>query len=186
MGMSGDAEETQSGEPMMTTVAIISKENEKIIPRKIVIITDESDEFEFSDKIIEKILDTEMIIERFPGKTIPLEVAHQAFSEIGIKIRKIKDSEIEFAIALSKKMLDEKRIIDLPPELIPKMKEASKENWDELDPLVRSAISMSLSMTLPPENNQMIMSGYIDPIPKFKVRGMIFQILKRPEFIENF
>jgi len=74
----------------------------------------------------------------------------------------------------------------MPEEIIPKILSATKDNWEDLDPLVRSAISSGYGSTLPIEENQIVMSGYVDPMRKFKVRGLIYQILKRNEFLMNY
>lgn len=186
MGVSGDAEEAYDEKPMMSTVAIVAKKDDKFSVEKIVIMTDENDEYNISDKIIEKIIDTEMVIERFKGKEMPLEAVHEAFSKIGIKLRKLKDEEIEKAIEFSKDMIKQNKIKGMPEEIIPKILSATKDNWEDLDPLVRSVISSGYGSTLPIEENQIVMSGYVDPMRKFKVRGLIYQILKRNEFLMNY
>ena len=53
--------------------------------------------------IIEQIFDTEIIIEKYPGKEILMENMHQAFAEIGFKIHKATTDEIESALVKCKK-----------------------------------------------------------------------------------
>jgi len=185
MGASGDAEETYEGNPMMSTLAIISKKDQQFTIEKIVVITDVADEYEFKDKIIDYILDAEMIIERFPGKDMPLDAVHEAFSKIGIKLRKLKDDEIIPAIEHVKKLIGENKLANVPKETIQKILSATRENWEELDPDIRSLIGGSYSSLITHEENQIIMSSSIDPMPKFKVRGMRYQILKRKEFLKH-
>lgn len=184
-GVSGDAEETMSGDPMMSTLAIVSRKGEQFTIEKIAVITDKSDEYNFNDKIIEYILDTEMVIERFSGKDVPLEAVHEAYSKVGLKLRKLKDEEIEPAIEISKKLIKEDKFRGIPQELTPKILSATRENWEDLDPQVRSLIGSSYATTIPPEENQIIMTGTFDPLPKFKVRGMLYQTLKRREFLKH-
>lgn len=183
-GFSGNAEETYEGNPTMTTTAIVSKKGGNISLEKIIIITDKADEYDFSDKIIEKILETELVIERFPGKDIPIEAAHEAFSKIGIKLRKLKDDEIELAIDYAKKVID--KVQGVQKDLIPKVKNTTKENWENANPMIRSLIATTYLSTLKPEKNTLILSSYSDPIRKFKIRDSIYQFLKNNFFINNF
>ena len=172
-GMSGDADQTYGGEPMMVSTAIVSKKDDIIKIEKILI---NDIEYDINDKIIHQILETELVIERHSGKEIPLEKMHEAYSKIGMKVRKLKDSEIESALSGISTYIDEDKLEGVSDEMISKIKSATKENWEELDPNVRSIIGMAMPK-LEPEKNTMIMTGYIDPIPKFKVRGLLHQTL---------
>ncbi len=172
-GMSGDADQTFSGEPMMITLAIVSKKNDILKIEKLVI---NGKEYDVNDKIIEQILETETVIEKYSGKYIPLEKMHEAYSKIDMKVRKLKDSEIESALSGISVLISSGKLVGVSAEIIVKIKSATKENWETLDPNIRSIIAMGLP-TYEPEKNTMIMTGYVDPIPKFKVRGLLHQTL---------
>lgn len=183
-GMSGNADETYEGKPTMLTTAIVGWKEGKISLEKIMIITDDSIQYSFSDKIIEKILETELVIERFQGIEIPLEAVHEAFSKIGIKLRKLKEDEIEPAINHAKGMAS--KIEGIPKDMIPKIMNTTKDNWETTDPSIRAMIATAYLGTLDPEENTLILSSYIDPIRKFKVRDMIYYFLKKNQLIMNF
>lgn len=172
-GISGDADQTYSGESMMTAIAIVSKK-ENIIKIEKLVINDK--EYDINDKIIEQILETEIVIEKHSGKEIPLEKMHEAYSKIGMKVRKLRDSEIESALTGINTKIDEGTLRGVSDDIISKIRSTTKDNWEKLDPNVRSIIAMGLP-TYEPENNTMIMTGYIDPIPKFKVRGLLHETL---------
>jgi len=172
-GMSGDADQTYNGKPMMIATAIVSKKDDIIKIEKIII---NDKQYDINDKIIHQILETEIVIERHSGKEIPLEKMHEAYSKIGMKVRKLKDSEVESALTGISTLIDQGKLKGISDEMISKIKSATKDNWEELDPIVRSIIASGMPK-LEPEKNTMIMTGYIDPIPKFKVRGLLHQTL---------
>ncbi|MGI0022873.1 MAG: AbiV family abortive infection protein, partial [Nitrososphaeraceae archaeon] len=76
-GIADDSDQTYEGKPMMYSIAIVSKKGDMITIEKIVI---NEKEYDTNDKIIEQILETETIIEQYPGKEIPLEKMHEAYS----------------------------------------------------------------------------------------------------------
>jgi len=172
-GIADDSDQTYEGKPMMSSIAIVSKKEGVLTIEKITI---NEKEYSANDKIIEQILETETIIEKHAGKEIPLEKMHEAYSKIGMKLRKLKDSEIEEALSESKQIIEQNKF-KASPEMISKMKEATKENWEELDPTVRSCIASCYHSKRKPEKNTIIMTGYIDPIRKFKVRGLLYRTL---------
>lgn len=172
-GMSGDEDQTYGGEPMMISTAIVSKKDDIIKIEKILI---NDIEYDINDKIIYQILETELVIERHSGKEIPLEKMHEAYSKIGMKVRKLKDSEIELALSGISTYIDKGNLKGVSDEMITKIKSATKENWEELDPNVRSIIGMAMPH-LKPEKNTIIMTGYVDPMRKFKVRCLLHETL---------
>lgn len=157
---------------MMIAVAIVSKKDNIMKIEKIVI---NDKEYDINDKIIEQILEIETVIERHSGKEIPLEKMHEAYSKIGMKVRKFRDSEIESALTGISTLIDEGKL-RVSDEIILKIRAATKDNWEELDPNVRSIIASGMPK-LKLEKNTMIMTGYIDPIRKFKVRGLLHETL---------
>lgn len=173
-GVSGDADQTKEGEPMMLTMCGISKKEESIIIDMIMI---NGEIYSINDKVIEQILKTELIIDSKPGKEIPLEKMHQAFAEIGLKMRKLKDSEIEPAITQANSMIDQEKFVGLSKEMKQKIKQVTKQNWDDQDPLIRSMIGSAFNALVIKDENTLVMTGHYDPIQKFKVRGMLYQML---------
>ena len=118
-GIADDSDQTYEGKPMMYSIAIVSKKEDVLTIEKITI---NEKEYSANDKIIEQILETETIIEKHAGKEIPLEKMHEAYSKIGMKLRKLKDSEIEETLSESKQIIEQNKF-KASPEMISKMKE---------------------------------------------------------------
>lgn len=173
-GMSGDADLTQSGEPMMQTFSGVSKKDGIIKIEKIMI---NGTEFSANDKVIEQILKTELIIDTHPGKEIPLEKMHQALAVIGLKMRKLRDDEIEPAISKAKLMIEQDRYRGMSEEIKQQIKLVTKQNWGDQDPNIRSLVGSAYGTNIIKDENTIVMTGQYDPLEKFKVRGMIYQML---------
>lgn len=173
-GLSGDADLTYEGKPQMTTMTIISKKKDVIKIEKIMI---NSKEYFPNDKIIEQILQTEPIIESVEGDEISLEKTHQAFAKIGLKLRKLKDSEIESAIKNAISLIEEGKVVGMSDETISKIKMVTKKNWDDQTPEIRSSIGTLFGSNIIKDQNTYVTTGYYDPLEKFKVRGMIYKLL---------
>lgn len=181
-GFADDSDQTYEGNPMMYSIVTVNKKGETMTIEKITI---NKKDYSPDDKIIEQILETETIIEKHSGKEIPLEKMHEAYSKIGIKIRKLRDNEIEEAIKESHQMIEQDKF-KASLEMISKMKVVTKENWEELEPNVRSCIAMGYQSKIKPEENTMVMTGYIDPIRKFKVRGLLHEtLIMQNEFLRK-
>ena len=114
----------------MSSIAIVSKKEGVLTIEKITI---NEKEYSANDKIIEQILETETIIEKHAGKEIPLEKMHEAYSKIGMKLRKLKDSEIEEALSESKQIIEQNKF-KASPEMISKMKESYKRKLGGVRP----------------------------------------------------
>ena len=113
-GTSGDAEETSSGEPTMVATCTVSCEKGQYTIESFTI---NGKAYMSHHKIIEGILKTEQVIERHEGKTIPLDAVHEAFSKIGIKLRRLKDAEIKDAIAMTKNAVIKNNIENLSDDM---------------------------------------------------------------------
>jgi len=174
-GLSGDADLTKSGEPMMTTFVGIKIDSGIMTIENIMI---NGTEFSVNDKVIEQIMKTEKIIDAHPGKEIPLEKVHQALAQVGLKMRKLKDSEIQPAIDNTRLMLDSDwKIEGITEEIIEQIKSVTKQNWEDADPNLRAMISSFYGHHIIKDEDTIVMSGAYDPIEKFKVRGMIYKML---------
>ena len=78
VGAADDADQTYSGKPRMVATAVIKKENKQLTIEEITI---NGNKHYTTDKIIEDIFETEIIIEKYPGKEILMENMHQAFAK---------------------------------------------------------------------------------------------------------
>ena len=178
-GQSGDAEETPSGEPTMLAGCFISCKKGQYTIESFVIkgIT-----YVSNHKIIESILKTEQVIERHKGKTMPLDAVHEAFSKIGFKLKRLKDSEIEEAIIMTKNAVTTNSIENLSDDMKKEILTATKTNWIKLSHGVRSLIGMIyLRPVITPRT--IPLTGHYDPMEKFKVRGLIYETIVANEIL---
>ena len=173
-GCSGDADQTHEGKPMMYCVTIINQDQQIIKIEKIMI---NGNEYSINDKVIQQILETELVIETQTGKEISLEKTHLAFSKIGLKIHKLRDNEIKPAIDNAISKIDEGKVEGITDEMKAKIKLVTKQNWDDQDVMVRSMIGTWFAPNIVHDENTLVMTGHYDPLEKFKVRGTIFQAL---------
>ncbi|MDI1495947.1 MAG: abortive infection protein [Cenarchaeum symbiont of Oopsacas minuta] len=185
-GVSGDADQTNSKEPMTVVIATIKKEDKQLTIEKISI---NGNKHYTTDKIIDQILDSEKIIDKYPGMEISMENTHQAFANIGFKIHKATTKEIESALIKCNEMIKTgeiesalstfKNTIDFEEKrnIIEKIKNAKIENWDELEANIRLLIcTLGIPSDLDPKT--ILMSSHVDSIKKFKVRGILYSVLK--------
>ena len=187
VGVADDADQTYSGKPRMVATAVIKKENKQLTIEEITI---NGNKHYTTDKIIEDIFETEIIIEKYPGKEILMENMHQAFAKIGFKIHKATTDEIESALSKCKKMIKTGEIesalfgfkntikSEERKDIITKIDNAKKENWENLDAKIRSSIyaiggpNNFDSKTIP-------MSLRVESLRKFKVRNIIYGVFSR-------
>ena len=175
--LSGDAEQTHSGNPrIMFTVAARMKSGVYELVR----ITDMAHpKIEFTQDMIEKIIQTEIIIERNQGKEIPSNIWIEALSVIGIRTKMIKLAEIPEAIRLAKKMTQSRQWKRVSEETICQINAIKgTEEWNGLSGILRSMIVTAYGQKKYPGYNI-----YLTPngrIQKFKCREIILMVLEKP------
>ena len=186
LGVAGDADQTYGGKPMMSAIAVIKKENSQLTIEEVTI---NGNKHYTTDKIIEQIFDTEIIIEKYPGKEILMENMHQAFAEIGFKIHKATTDEIESALVKCKKMIKAGEIESVLVEfknmikfgdqknIITKIDNAKKENWEDLDPEIRLLIYV-IGGPVNFDPKTILMPLRVESLRKFKVRNIVYNTLK--------
>ena len=152
-GYSDDADQTHEGKPMMYCVSVISKKDEIIKIEKIMI---NGNEYSINDKVIEQVLKTELIIETQTGKDVSLEKTHQAYSKIGLKLRTLRDNEIQPAIDSALLMIKEGKIEGITEKMKDEIKLVTRQNWDDQDPLVRSMIGTSYAPKIIQDENTFV------------------------------
>lgn len=136
-GASFDDDQTHTGSTRMYCVSVITKKDEIISINTIMI---NGKEYVTNDKIIEQILKTELIIDSQPGKTIFLEKTHQAFAQINLKIRKLRDNEIVPAIDNAISLIKNNKLVGITYKIKEQIRHVTKQNWHEQDPTLRSII----------------------------------------------
>ena len=173
-GISSDDDQTHTGSARMYCMSTIIRKDRTISINTIMI---NGKEYVTNDKIIEQILKTELIIDSQPGKTISLEKTHQAFAQINLKIRKLRDNEIVSAIDNAISLVENDKLIRITDKIKKQIKQVTKQNWHEQDPTLRSIIGGAFASHIIQDKNTLIMTEPYDPLEKFKVREMILQIL---------
>lgn len=136
-------------------------------------------EFKFHQDVIEKIIRTEIIIERSQGKEIPFSIFIEALNAIGIKTKMIRMEEIPDAIQFTKDMIQKGKLRGIQKETVEKILAIkSVEEWDDLESPVRIMIVQCYGIDkYPGFNNYMTPS---DSIRKFKCRQTVLMTLMQP------
>jgi len=175
--VAGDADQTYEGKPMIV-FNVIAKMTSGVC--EFVNIADLSNsDVEFTEDMIEKIIRTEIIIERYQGKEIPFNIYIEALNVIGIKTKMIKIDEIPEVIRFAKKMAQDGKWQGVSKEMLEQILAIKgAEEWDNLDTTLRALIISPYGFDKYPGYN-----SYITPsgnIRKFKCRGTILFNLEKP------
>jgi len=165
-----DASQTYGGNPMMWACLVVSREGGAVRFEELTI---NGDTCKAHDSRIGAILETELVIDRLPGSEAPLSAFSEAFSKLGIKVRKLKDEEAGLALENAQRMAENGQLAHFPPDMVDSIRHATREGWDELAPDIRSLIA-SMYVADP---TVVVLSGYTDPIRKYKIRLGIWQTL---------
>lgn len=168
--VSTDASQTYEGGVMMWACLVVSKEDNAL---KFEELTINGDVCKAYDSRIGAILDTELVIDRLPGKEAPLSAFSEAFSKLGIKVRKLRDEEIGFALENAHKMAKNGQLVHYPPDMVESITNATVDGWNDMDPDVRSVVA-SMYVADP---TVVVLSGYTDPMRKYKIRVGVWQTL---------
>ncbi|GFN39565.1 MAG: hypothetical protein YK1309IOTA_520001 [Marine Group I thaumarchaeote] len=175
--LSGDADQTYSGKPMIS-FNVIAKMNSGVC--EFVKITDLSNpDVEFTEDMIEKIIRTEIIIERQQGKDISHNIGIEALNAIGLKTKVIKMDEIPDAIKMVQDMVKNGQYEGVPKDIQDQVLAIKGvEEWDDLDSTARTMIATAYGARKYPEYN--IHSTPVDSFRKFKCRITVLQVLEQP------
>ena len=175
MAVSDDSNQTYSGKPMMTCVAVAKKTSSKC--EFIKIHDTEYPEINFTENMLEKIFRTEIIIERSQGKEISSDIWIEALNVIGIRTKMIKLEEIPEAITAVQEMIHAGKLNSIDKNNIERIDRLKVNEWDELDTTLRALVSgtygtkkyLGYNMYITPSEN----------IRKFKCRrAILFSIVE--------
>ena len=173
--ISDDSDVTYEGKPMMVFY-VTAKMNSGICEFTNVI--EISERFECTSDIIEKIIRTEIFLERQEGKDVKSSLFIEAVNAIGIKIKMIKKCEIPDAIRSAKEFINTKKLEGVDKDIIDQLSAIrGAEEWDDLDMTVRNLIDQIYGFKKYPDYNAFMTPT--DIIRKSKARGMIVATLKQ-------
>jgi len=180
-GVSGDADLTPDQKPRIVFFVGVGLKSGIFTVETIASLGREKDPF--SSDVVEKILRTEIIIERQQGKDITIPIFIESLSTIGIKSKMIRMEEISDAIRYTKQQLTEGKIQGIKPLIMEELRNLKGiEEWDKLNPNTRALIASTYGHVKHAGYN-----FYITPSPaieKWKARIMIMQAID-PKFLET-
>ncbi len=165
-----DSVQTYDGRATMFAFLIVSREGETLKLEKACINDEICDPH---DSRIGAILETELAIDRLPGKEAPLSAYSEAFSSMGLKIRKLADEEICPALENARRMDENGQLACLPQGMVDSIRQATREGWDDLDPDVR----VSIATMYVADPTVIVLSSHPDSVRKFKIRQAVWQTL---------
>ena len=174
--VAGDANLTPDGKPLIL-FKVIARMNSSIC--EIVQIIDKNHpEIVFTSDMIEKIIRTEIIIERNQGKEISPDLFIEALSVIGIKCKMIQLEKIQEVINFVKEMSKLGKLNHVPSNIRKQIEMIKgEEEWSDLGGQVRSIITYNYSVTKYPGCNFHITST--DTISKYICRLTILAALEK-------
>ena len=144
---------------------------------ELVDVTEVSENFKCTEDIIEKIIRTEIILERQEEKDIQTSLFIEAMNTVGIKTKMIKKDEIPEAIRIVKEFVNAGRL-RVNDDIIKKISAIrGAEEWDDLDMDVRVSICQTYGVKQYPDYNMFMTPT--NEIRKSKARGIIFIALKQ-------
>ena len=179
MALSGDANQTYSGNPAIVFAAI-AKMNSNTCHFVEVETLAPNLKRKFTQDMVEKIIRTEIILERCGGKIVPVSICIEALSVIGIKCKMIKQNEIADAIRITKEAFRQ-GLVKCPEEMIRKIYAISGvEEWDCMGSELRSTVASTYGRKQYPGYEI-----YLTPssnMPKFECRRLILYLLNNKYF----
>lgn len=175
--LSDDSDLTYSGKPMMIFNVVARKKSD--IAELVDVAELSHPEFKFDQDVIEKIIRTEVIIERVQGKDVSASIYIEALNVIGVRTKMVKMEEISDAIQFVKDFAQSGKLQGIKKETLEKIQAIKGvEEWDNLDSEIRAMIaSIYGSNKYPGFDSYMTPT---DTIRKSKCRQMIIMTLLQP------
>ena len=172
--ISGDADQTYSGKPMNLCAATITLKSG--ICEFVRIVDVSCPEIEFTQDMIEKIIRSEIIIERNQGKEIPPNLWIEASNVIGIRTKMIKLEEIPEAIRFMKELIQSNKLEGVTKDIVDQANAIKGvEEWDDLDTNLRAGIASCYGAVKYPGYDAYMTPS--DNIRKFKCRSVILHYI---------
>lgn len=169
-----DSVQTYGGRATMFALVIVSGEGNLLKLEKACINGEVCDPH---DSRIAAILETELAIDRMPGKEAPLSAFSEAFSKLGIGVRKLGDGEIGPALENARRMAENGQLAYFPRDMVDAIRHATVEGWDGLDSDVRNAVAIMYVA----DPTVVVLCSHPDFVRKFQIRQTIWQTLCAPK-----
>src|SRR5919109_3661016 len=173
MGIGDDSSMTLDGKPFMAIIAIIGKKGDTFTIEKIASVSKEN--HAFPTDMIERILRTEIILERDAGRDASIPKFVEALSVVGVRAKMIKEEELADAISYVKKLAAQGALSNVPTDTLEEIKNKGREQWDDMKSVTRSLIVNVFG-----QSKYAGYEAFITPskgIEKFKARLTIMQAL---------
>lgn len=176
VAIADDSDLTYNGKAMMVFNVVAKKKSDVT---EFVNITELShQEIKFHGDLIEKIIRTEIIIERCHGKDVPASIYIEALNAIGVRTKMVKIEEVPDAIRFAQDFAKQGKL-EVPAEMMEKILAIKgAEEWDSLDTNVRAIIASIYGHDKYPG-----FDSYMTPtdnIRKSKCRQIILMTLAQP------
>lgn len=178
-GISGDADLTPNKKPCLSFMTIVNRKSEIFKIEKVLDLRFK--DREIPSEMIEKILRTDIVIERKEGKEIPLSNFIEAASVVGVTMKKLKDNEIESAIEYAKELLSQGRFQPPTEDIRKEILSATKDNWKSLKPETRQTIAPMYGSKIY-KGNTVMLTEVPDNVEKWKCRENIMNIIQSEFF----
>lgn len=179
MAYSDDSDCTLDKEPYMCFAVVIGRENDK---RQIREIKDlQNYDYKFDNAVLERILRTEVVLERVKGKDVPISKFVEALSKIGVKAKVLKLSDIPDAVKYTNELIKDNHIEKnqyFTSDVISEIKSLiDSKQWDNISSISRTTISIVYGRVKYPGYNMYIVPS--ERIEKFKCRKLILESIEK-------
>lgn len=177
VGTSGDADLTGDEKPFMVVAVVVQRKKEVFLIEKIAVIG--HDDYKFTPDMIEKLLRTEIILERDAGKEVFVSTFIESLSVVGVKTKMIKKEELEDAFKFMKDMTSKGNLDNFPKDVLDEIKNKEKEDWDNMKTETRTIIVSTYGSFKYGEQGYNMFTTPVKSIEKYKARLSIMSALQQ-------
>lgn len=170
---SDDTDLTLHEQSKLYCTSIIKKADNILTIEEIII---NGDRYVIYDKILERILKTEMYIDAQSGSEISIDTMHKACNTIGFKIHILKNNEIESAISTCKLKIQRDEIYE-SSEIINDMKNITLESWNTAKLITQLTICCH-GLDIFSKSNIVFTQFNLRSMKKYPIRLSIYELLK--------
>lgn len=175
MGLSGDADLTPDGKPSMSFTVVVNLASGIYTFKEIDYFSDKK--YILDNDLVEKILRTEMVLERKGDPDIPTSTYIEALSVIGVRAKEIKETEIQAAIDLVRSYAQKGGLVGIPPAIFDEIRKCrGREDWDSVSSPARALIVTTYGSSQYRDYDLFLTPT--NQIPRWKCRSVIMHTLQ--------